>query len=150
MPMQRARQDLADFEQRLRGLALKEPSLASLLAGVDEWVLARAPGRLDVMGGFADYSGSLVLEMPIAEAACVAAARTAEPWIEVVSLGEQPRRARFVAAELWSACVRDQVLHGYFEALDPVFALIRECEDGRDVMSLLKGPVAHSGFTRLN
>ena len=31
-----------------------------------------------------------------------------------------------------------------------VFALIRECEDGRDVMSLLKGPVAHAGFTRLN
>ncbi|NMC07253.1 MAG: galactokinase, partial [Candidatus Lokiarchaeota archaeon] len=24
-----------------------------------------APGRLDVMGGIADYSGSLVLEMPI-------------------------------------------------------------------------------------
>ena len=33
---------------------------------------ARAPGRLDVMGGVADYSGSLVLEMPIAEAASVA------------------------------------------------------------------------------
>src|SRR5438094_420271 len=33
---------------------------------------ARAPGRLDIMGGVADYSGSLVLEMPIAEAAFVA------------------------------------------------------------------------------
>jgi galactokinase len=33
---------------------------------------ARAPGRLDVMGGVADYSGSIVMEMPIAEAACVA------------------------------------------------------------------------------
>ena len=30
---------------------------------------ARAPGRLDVMGGVADYSGSIVLEMPISEAA---------------------------------------------------------------------------------
>ncbi len=29
---------------------------------------ARAPGRLDVMGGVADYSGSIVLEMPIAQA----------------------------------------------------------------------------------
>ena len=29
--------------------------------------VARAPGRLDVMGGIADYSGSLVLQMPIAE-----------------------------------------------------------------------------------
>ena len=33
---------------------------------------ARAPGRLDVIGGVADYSGSLVLEMPTAEAAYVA------------------------------------------------------------------------------
>ena len=32
------------------------------------WV-ARAPGRLDVMGGIADYSGSLVLQLPLALAA---------------------------------------------------------------------------------
>ncbi|RYE10706.1 MAG: aminotransferase class III-fold pyridoxal phosphate-dependent enzyme [Hyphomicrobiales bacterium] len=42
------------------------------------------------------------------------------------------------------------IVDGYFDALDPIFALIRDCEDGRDVMSLLKGPVAHAGFTRLN
>lgn len=42
------------------------------------------------------------------------------------------------------------VLAGYFEALDPIFSLIRECEDGRDVVSLLKGPVCHGGFKRLN
>ena len=42
------------------------------------------------------------------------------------------------------------IVDGYFQALDPVFALIRECEDGRDVMSLLKGPVCHGGFKRLN
>jgi len=43
-----------------------------------------------------------------------------------------------------------EVVDGYFSALDPLFAIIRECEDGRDVMSLLKGPVCHSGFKRLN
>jgi galactokinase len=32
-------------------------------------LIARAPGRLDVMGGIADYSGSLVLQLPLAEAA---------------------------------------------------------------------------------
>src|SRR5215207_2768281 len=37
-----------------------------------EITIARAPGRLDVMGGIADYSGSLVLELPIAEATFVA------------------------------------------------------------------------------
>jgi glutamate-1-semialdehyde 2,1-aminomutase len=42
------------------------------------------------------------------------------------------------------------VVDAYFHALDPVFGLIRECEDGRDVMSLLNGPVCHSGFKRLN
>ena len=42
------------------------------------------------------------------------------------------------------------VVDGYFEVLDPVFALIKECEEGRDVMSMLKGPVCHAGFKRLN
>lgn len=43
-----------------------------------------------------------------------------------------------------------EIVDRYFETLDPVFALIRECEDGRDVTSLLKGPVCHAGFKRLN
>lgn len=42
------------------------------------------------------------------------------------------------------------VVDGYFAALDPLFATIKECEEGRDVMSLLKGPVCHGGFKRLN
>ena len=43
-----------------------------------------------------------------------------------------------------------EIVDAYFEALDPVFGLIRECEDGRDVMPLLRGPVCHGGFKRLN
>lgn len=43
-----------------------------------------------------------------------------------------------------------EILEGFFSALDPVFALIQECEKGRDVMSLLNGPVCHAGFKRLN
>lgn len=50
--------------------------LTSGAAGGCRWdatlVIARAPGRLDVMGGIADYSGSLVLQMAIGEAAHVA------------------------------------------------------------------------------
>ena len=42
------------------------------------------------------------------------------------------------------------ILDGYFESLDSVFSLIRDCEDGRDVIELLNGPVCHSGFARLN
>src|SRR5207248_4460963 len=33
--------------------------------------VSRAPGRLDVMGGIADYTGSLVCEMPLDRAAAV-------------------------------------------------------------------------------
>jgi glutamate-1-semialdehyde 2,1-aminomutase len=43
-----------------------------------------------------------------------------------------------------------EIVDRFFEELAPVFRTIRECEDGRDVMALLKGPVAHSGFKRLN
>lgn len=43
-----------------------------------------------------------------------------------------------------------EIIDQYFGALDAVFGLIRECEDGRDVASLLKGPVCHGGFKRLN
>ena len=43
-----------------------------------------------------------------------------------------------------------EIVSGYFEALDSIFSLIKECEEGRDVMTLLKGPVCHSGFKRLN
>ena len=43
-----------------------------------------------------------------------------------------------------------EVINGYFECLTPIFGLIRECEEGRDVMQLLKGPVCHAGFRRLN
>ena len=49
-------------------------------------VVARAPGRLDVMGGIADYSGSLVLQWPIREATLVAVQAVAEPGIKLVSL----------------------------------------------------------------
>lgn len=43
-----------------------------------------------------------------------------------------------------------EIIDGYFENLDQVFKLIKECEEGRDVKSLLEGPVCHSGFKRLN
>jgi len=51
---------LAAFVDTLRERRLFDPG--------EPVAVARAPGRLDVMGGIADYSGSLVLERPIAEA----------------------------------------------------------------------------------
>ncbi|MDZ4017831.1 aminotransferase class III-fold pyridoxal phosphate-dependent enzyme [Pseudomonas sichuanensis] len=43
-----------------------------------------------------------------------------------------------------------ELIAGYFEALDPIFHLIKECEEGRSVDALLQGPVCHGGFKRLN
>jgi len=43
-----------------------------------------------------------------------------------------------------------ELVDAFFQELDPVFALIKECEEGREVQTLLKGPVCHGGFKRLN
>jgi len=59
----------------------------------------------------------------------------------------------FLAGTSVYSCIAHtpEVLERYFAALDPVFALVAECEHGgRDVMSLLRGPVCHAGFKRLN
>jgi L-arabinokinase len=53
-----------------------------------ELIVTRAPGRLDVMGGIADYSGSLVLELPIREATFVALQRDGSRRLRIVSLPE--------------------------------------------------------------
>jgi len=50
--------------------------------------ITRAPGRLDVMGGIADYSGSLVLQRPIAEATFVALQESDSTTLDIVSLGK--------------------------------------------------------------
>ncbi len=47
--------------------------------------VGRAPGRLDLMGGIADYSGSLVLELPLQVATWVAVQTTDEPEITLLS-----------------------------------------------------------------
>jgi galactokinase len=51
-------------------------------------IVARAPGRLDVMGGIADYSGSMVLEMPIQEATFAALQRHPDRRLSIVSLAD--------------------------------------------------------------
>lgn len=50
------------------------------------------------------------------------------------------------------ACIdhSDDNIEKYFDHLKPLFQLIAECENGRDIDSLLEGPVCHSGFSRLN
>lgn len=58
----------------------------------------------------------------------------------------------YLAANSVYVCIEHtpDVVDGYFEALDPIWGLIKECEEGREVSTLLKGPVCHGGFKRLN
>jgi len=58
----------------------------------------------------------------------------------------------YLATNLVFSCIEHtpEIIEGYFDALDPIFGLIKKCEEGLDVTQLLKGPVCHSGFKRLN
>src|SRR6266540_2400747 len=65
----RAAGDLVWFQpalDRLRALRQEtDPRLRQFFTGESPCYIARAPGRLDVMGGIADYSGARVLELPL-------------------------------------------------------------------------------------
>ncbi|HEY9282138.1 MAG TPA: galactokinase family protein, partial [Pyrinomonadaceae bacterium] len=61
-------------------------SAGAFFDNAGELFVARAPGRLDLMGGIADYSGSLVLELPISNATHAAVQLRREKTIRVVSL----------------------------------------------------------------
>src|SRR5690606_20263739 len=56
------------------------------------------PGRLDVMGGIADYSGSLVLEMPLSQACFAALQERPGGEVEITSL--RPDGPRSFAVEI--------------------------------------------------
>jgi glutamate-1-semialdehyde 2,1-aminomutase len=43
-----------------------------------------------------------------------------------------------------------EILDLYLFEIEKIFAIIKECEMGRDITKLLDGPVCHSGFKRLN
>jgi glutamate-1-semialdehyde 2,1-aminomutase len=64
---------------------------------------------------------------------------------EMLAKGYLAGNSIYVCIEHTSDVVAD-----FFEALDPVFSVIKECEEGRDVMRLLRGPICHGGFKRLN
>ena len=58
----------------------------------------------------------------------------------------------YLASNTVYICVEhtSKIVDQYLEALRPVFRLIGECQNGRDIAELLVGEVCHSGFKRLN
>jgi galactokinase len=85
--------EIGDWSDGLRfARILESPEAHPRLAGrwnpASAGILTRAPGRLDVMGGIADYSGALVLQMPIREATWIALQKVEERVLSLVSLSE--------------------------------------------------------------
>lgn len=58
----------------------------------------------------------------------------------------------YLAANSIYVCTEhsEELINGYFECLEPIFSIIKDCEEGLEVESLLEGPDCHSGFKRLN
>jgi L-arabinokinase len=83
-------QGLKDTEQFIDSLDESIPGLAhdwgDFFSSKKDLIVTRAPGRLDLMGGIADYSGSLVLELPIQNAVHIALQRTEDNRLRIVSL----------------------------------------------------------------
>ena len=71
--------DVSAFIETLR-------AAPSFFDGTNDIFVTRAPGRLDVMGGIADYSGASMLELPIAEAAVAGLQRQVERRITIKGL----------------------------------------------------------------
>ncbi len=140
-----SRADTFDLEEFLARIKRTEaailPDCSFLFGQGVPLVVARAPGRLDVMGGIADYSGSLVLQWPIREATLVAVQAVSEPGLKLLSLAtENGREARmlelnlsttrqlleggYAAARRWFA--RDPALHWAAYVLGVLLVLERE------------------------
>jgi len=58
----------------------------------------------------------------------------------------------YLASNSVYACTEhtEEILDSYFYELSKIFPIIKECEMGRDILTLLEGPICHAGFKRLN
>ncbi|MDA9652887.1 aminotransferase class III-fold pyridoxal phosphate-dependent enzyme [Pseudomonadota bacterium] len=58
----------------------------------------------------------------------------------------------YLAANSVYVCTEhtEEMVDAYFRELDPIFSIIKDCEEGLDVTSILDGPICHNGFKRLN
>ena len=76
-----------------------------------------------------------------------------ENWLKYKTLITQEMlKQSFLAVNTVYVCCEHtpELIEAYIDKLDPIFSLIAQCEDGKDIDELLDGPVCHSGFKRLN
>jgi galactokinase len=78
--------DIEVFERQVRSDAAVRAFL-SAGGAAGPVIVARAPGRLDVMGGVADYSGALVAQATIGEGAIAGLTKRADRIVRIRSVG---------------------------------------------------------------
>ncbi|SVD69844.1 uncharacterized protein METZ01_LOCUS422698, partial [marine metagenome] len=74
-------------------------------------------------------------------------------WLKYKTLITQEMlKKNYLATNSVYVCTEhtNEIIDEYFEKLDPIFSIIEDCENGRNVAEMLEGPVCHSGFERLN
>lgn len=109
--------DVQAFLDLLNNLDTHPFSPASELFDTDaDLIVTRAPGRLDVMGGIADYSGSHVLEYPIAEATFVAVQLSPSRTLNIVTLIEnEPDRSFTMSLSDFDGPVEYETAREFFQ-----------------------------------
>ena len=76
-----------------------------------------------------------------------------EKWLKYKTfITQEMLKKGFLASNSVYVCTEhtEQVVDEYFEKLHPVFSIIADCENGRNIDDLLDGPMCHSSFKRLN
>ena len=61
-------------------------------------------------------------------------------------------KERYIAGNSIYVCTEhtNEIIDSYAESLNKVFKIIRDCEDGLDINTVLKTSICHSGFKCLN
>ena len=58
----------------------------------------------------------------------------------------------FLASNSVYVCIDHipELVDKYFQALDPIFSVIKHCVDNDNIHDILESPVCHGSFKRLN
>ena len=74
-------------------------------------------------------------------------------WLKYKTLITQEMLKKgFLAGNSVYACTEhsENILDQYFNAIEPIFSLIADCQNGKNINTLLDDDICHSGFRRLN
>jgi len=77
------------FHEEARRFKQELKALYSNLFGEADPIVVRAPARLDLMGGIADYSGSVVLEVTLERAVLMGLSRRSDGEVKILSIGAE-------------------------------------------------------------